>query len=104
MGNMIESRNERSASTRTSIDCGDVASPSSGNVGEDGLLVLGVRDRDCISLSVLSGWNTCEKLSAKKLLTGKWFSYAFNIWNNSMPEEFPNVSQTWEQLFVVQLG
>ena len=71
MGNMIESRNERSASTRTSINCVDVASPSSGNVGEDGLFDLGVRDRDCMSLSVLSGWNTCRKVLAEWSLVGK---------------------------------
>jgi hypothetical protein len=53
MGDMIESRKERRARRRTSMDWVGVASVSSGDVGEGGLFDLGVReDRDCIGLSV----------------------------------------------------
>lgn len=43
-GNIIASRNERRARTRTSMDV--AACASSANFGEDGLFDLGVRERD----------------------------------------------------------
>lgn len=51
---MIESRKERNASMRTSMDGGDAAG-ASGSVGDDVRCVLGVRESERMSLSVWRG-------------------------------------------------
>ena len=52
---MIESRKERNASMRTSMDGGDAAAGASGSVGDDVRCVLGVRESERMSLSVWRG-------------------------------------------------
>jgi hypothetical protein len=89
MGRMIESRKERSASMRTSIDCVDAVGASSGNVGDEVRCVFGVRESERMSLSVCSGWKT--------------YTYPLNIRQDLVPEEIPDFTNAREQFLVFKL-